>query len=121
MTFVVVVVVVVAVAAAAAAAAAAVVVTDEWRRMYRVLRQRLVVEFVYRYIMYALCGHTGRELSAVDRVSITSVIHDLWITCRGDNSLIKFADDCTLIVPAVSDVSVESEMNGIREWLLLIS
>jgi len=33
-----------------------------------------------------------------------------------DNSLIKFADDCTLIVPAVSDVSVESEMNGIREW-----
>jgi len=74
MTFVVVVVVV---AAAAAAAAAAVVVTDEWRRMYRVLRQRLVVEFVYRYIMHALCGHTGRELSAVDRVQS----HPLFTTC----------------------------------------
>jgi len=32
------------------------------------------------------------------------------------NTLIKFADDCTLIVPAVSDISVELEMFNIKKW-----
>jgi len=31
------------------------------------------------------------------------------------NTLIKFADDCTLIVPAVSEVSVELEMINIKK------
>ena len=34
------------------------------------------------------------------------------------NILIKFADDCTLIVPAVSDVSVELEMINIKKWMI---
>jgi len=33
-----------------------------------------------------------------------------------DNSLIKFADNCTLVFPAISDVSVESEMISLKEW-----
>jgi len=32
------------------------------------------------------------------------------------NTLIKFAGDCTLIVSAVSDVSVELEMINIKKW-----
>ena len=32
------------------------------------------------------------------------------------NTLIKFADDYTLIVPAVFDVSVELEMFNIKKW-----
>jgi len=32
------------------------------------------------------------------------------------NTLIKFADDRTLIVPAVSDISVELEMINIKKW-----
>lgn len=36
-----------------------------------------------------------------------------------DNRLIKFADDCTLLVPAGSSVSVECEMKSIKEWAIL--
>ena len=36
-----------------------------------------------------------------------------------DNRLIKFADDCTLLVPAGSSASVECEMKSIKEWAVL--
>jgi len=32
------------------------------------------------------------------------------------NSLIKFADDCTLLVPADTDVSAEDELSNIFAW-----
>jgi len=35
---------------------------------------------------------------------------------KADNSLIKFADNCTFGVAAVSDLSTESEVISISEW-----
>ena len=35
------------------------------------------------------------------------------------NTVIKFANDCTLIVPPVSDVSVELEMFNIKKWFVV--
>ena len=32
------------------------------------------------------------------------------------NSLIKFSDDCTLLVPANTDVSAENELSNIIAW-----
>jgi len=32
------------------------------------------------------------------------------------NSLIKFADDCTLLVPAITHVSAENELSNIIAW-----
>ena len=37
-------------------------------------------------------------------------IHDLKVTGKS-NSLIKFADECTLLVPANADVSAENELS----------
>jgi len=42
-------------------------------------------------------------------------IHELKVTGKS-NSLIKFADDCTLLVPANTDVSAENELSNIISW-----
>ena len=37
-----------------------------------------------------------------------------------DNCIIKFADDCSLLVPEFADLSIEQEIVIIREWAVKI-
>ena len=56
---------------------------------------------------------TNQELDLRCFVFITNLKAD-------DNSLIKFADNCTFGVAAVSDLSTESEVISISEWRVAV-
>ena len=55
---------------------------------------------------------TNQELDLRCFVFITNL--------KADNSLIKFADNCTFGVAAVSDLSTESQVISISEWRVAV-
>ena len=52
-------------------------------------------------------------------LSLCIQFHDLTATSKS-NSLIEFADDCTLLVPANIDVSAENELSNIMSLIHLL-
>jgi len=60
------------------------------------------------------------ETSDVESITLFLVLAQDLNTLSGNNELIKFADDSTLLVPEKTDVSVKQNSAAYRMWLKII-